>query len=134
MGFTLRVIRAVVACAVFALAGCTGNPGGGCAAAIGPPPPQLVNPVNGATGVPITIGSIMVSGPTFNLPVVLVPAGGSQIQLGTFALIGNTGNSSIAVPTLTPATKYTILIMGFSFGCIPQSPNLLTPIGVFTTS
>src|SRR5476651_1233270 len=102
--------------------------------ALGQMTPQMVSPLNGATGVPTTIGSLIATAAFLSNPITLFPAGGTSIALGSFSPIGNTGNSSIAVPVLTPATKYTLTVTGLITGCSgPNPPPPLTIIGTFTT-
>ena len=96
--------------------------------------PQMVSPLNGATGVPVTIGSLIATAAFLPNAITLFPAGGTSIALGSFSPIGNTSNASVAVPVLKPATKYTLTVTGLIPGCGgPNPPPPLTIIGTFTT-
>jgi hypothetical protein len=101
---------------VAALCGCAGGgssgPPAGCGTIVGTQSDPIVQPANGATGVPIDVGSITV--PLVNGilggAVGLQPANGTQIPAGRLTQVGAGGTTvSVAVPVLAPHTTYAVI-------------------------
>jgi hypothetical protein len=141
MTVMLRIAVALLACS--ALAACSGA---GNTTPCGPiavtavPPPSLIAPARGSTGVPTTVGDVAIS---YNPPsgaLHLVAQDTGAVIFGG-PLVGATGSVNLgpgavvsAVPTLAPHTTYTVFVDAVipqvpCFGGGPTTYNL----GTFTT-
>ncbi len=106
-----------------------------CPAAIpGPFAWSMTSPPDGATGVSVNVGTIVVPGgmraPT-GARVLLTPNGGGTAVTGGVFVAEPNGMDAASVPTLAAHTAYTVTANASS---LPPCPVLLTwDIGAFTT-
>jgi hypothetical protein len=102
------------------------------------PQATLVAPAKGATGVPVTIGTISftVSNVALQHGVVTLTAGGSSNQITAGAITTVNGLSSVSIPTLAPATTYTAVVASTSSGPAGTAcPGVVEGnLGSFTTA
>ena len=98
---------------VTALCGCAGGSSGppaGCGAVVATQSDLMVQPPNGATGVPVTVGTItvpLVSGIAGGA-VALQPASGPVIAAGRLTLDAAGTTLSVTVPVLAAHTAYQV--------------------------
>ncbi|HZO95502.1 MAG TPA: hypothetical protein VFB22_17260 [Candidatus Baltobacteraceae bacterium] len=132
------MLRSALGAGFVALGACAGP------ASRGVPCPQVVHdiqwsmiqPPNGATGVSVELGTIVVPGgpnaPT-GAAVFLTPSpeGAPPVEGGTFVAQAN-GTDAAAVPSLTAATTYTVSA-SMPQGAAPCPPAAAWSIGSFTT-
>jgi hypothetical protein len=128
-----------------ALGACSANGQSGCnqPAVQQYPAPQLVTPASGSVNVPDNIGSIVlaVSSPTIVGQLALKSSSGASIPLNPTPDGANpTGNGGAnqfkaSIPTLAPATAYTLSwTLTYPAGCLVSS-NIVntTAVGNFTS-
>jgi hypothetical protein len=129
--------RAAPALCAVALAACSNGgsqqgqpPGTVCPTIVTVVNGTLVQPVNGATGVSTTIGSVTASSNTdmTGAQLILTPAGGVAFDGGTFAVASNV-TFSATVPVLAPNTSYTVTASSHA----PCPGQVEWSIGSFTT-
>jgi hypothetical protein len=109
---TKRALVAVVAAACGCAGGGSSGPPPGCGTVVATQSDPIVQPANGATGVPVDVGTItvpLVSG-VFGAAVGLQPANGPQIPAGRLTQLGAGGTTvSVTVPLLAAHTTYAII-------------------------
>jgi hypothetical protein len=133
---SLRLIPALVAAAV-ALVACAGTQQTFYACPAVVPAPiawTMTSPANGATNVPVTVGTIVVPGgadaPT-GARVLLTPSGGATAVQGGIFVAQTNGTDTASIPRLAAGTAYTVTASATSAGRCPVTTTW--NIGSFTT-
>ncbi len=132
--------RALFVVTALGLAGCSGGgttTGHPCPAlGVGDPGATLVSPAKGATGVPVTVGTITF---TVTIPslrqgtVTLSPTDNSGLITGGPVSTDRNNISSSVIPTLRPAVTYTVTIRLSSPPDAYCSSFVEGDLGTFTT-
>jgi len=133
----LRILVPLHIVAVLGLSACGGAQSSGtpCPLVIeGPIAWSMTSPPDGATGVPVNVGTIVVPGGA-NAPtgasVVLTPNGGGAAVTGGAFVAETNGTDAASVPTLAAHTSYTVTAVVTSSGPCPNSASW--NIGAFST-
>ena len=116
MTATLRFLAAFLACSLLAACGGAGHQCASFIAIAAVPPPMLISPANGSTGVPVTGASVEVSYDPPSGALHLVAQGTGAVVLGG-PFTPATGNVTTvpgavvsALPTLAAHTTYTVFV------------------------